>query len=1041
MIIPIIKSKFKITRLSDNYLSREHLLLRLKKSFDSDKKLTLVTGNAGFGKSSLVSEYIQKYTHNYFWYGLTENDSDIVIFINHFIKGLKLNFPNLVDTDFEMLISSSNYSDNVIQNILGILSENIYEKITDKIVIVIDDFQFMRNSEAVNKALEYMIDFFPENVQLILISRYVPNFKKIPQLRVRQQIEEIQAKDLKFTEDDILKIIPENILKDIPKDDINKIHQKTDGWIGIIILLIQTYNNKNEINNLLETNNDIFDYLATELFEVQEEEIKKFMLITSILPVIKESILTDLNILNYKDKLTYLKGINILSNLKENEYEYNPILKDFLKEKVKEKLSLEEQNKIYNDMANYFYNKSNLEKALEYYFLAYKYNEAEMIVVEISNDLINNNRTDTLNKILNSFPEEYIEKSANLQIYLGEIKRLWGNYSDAFNHFYKAEEIAIKSSDKTILAKAYIYESIIYASKGESKEELIDEAIKLLDEKDNKLLAFAYNTKGISYLFGEKIEESLSYFEKALKYYEESNDGTGQAKVLHNLGFAYTMLGSFEYAKNTYERSIKQAEATGKYPYVMTYNNIAIIYNYLGEFKDARFFAEKALSIANQLNYKRDISYAYWTLGMISVNTEDYLKAEDYFNTCLSLGIDIGDRQIQSYALSGLSEIARLQSKVNKALDLINEAIRRRDLPLENQGNLELLVQKTNILIDNKDFNQSKEYIEKYLLDKVKKLNYKYYLTYLYFYLSLIYENIDKKLSELYSKNTLDLIKENNYQFFLQQHKLITEYIKNNYDKKIEPEIKPQAEYKIKFYCFGEFKALIDNKQISNKDWSGFKTKLAVAYLLQNPKGVTKEQLANLLYPDTDITRTAINVILSRVRKAIEPELGKNETSKYIIFNDGKYFFNFASSYFVDTEEFNYLLREANENNNEDEKLLLFTKIIALYEGDFLNEFSSEFWVQIEKENFRRKIDKVFDQIFDIHYKKKNFEEIIKISEKELTLDRCSEKAFQRKIKAFIALNRKDEALKTYKIMKNILKVDLGVEPSQESYLLYQKLN
>ncbi|MEK7432451.1 MAG: tetratricopeptide repeat protein [Cyanobacteriota bacterium] len=1044
MLIPIIKSKFKIPKISDGHKSRQELLYKLESGSSESKKLTLVVGNAGYGKSTLVADYVYQTEHKCFWYSLTENDADIAIFINHFVKGMKLIFPTIIDESFEMLISSSNYSESVIENIIGILIENISDKINEKAIIVIDDFQFIRNSESINKMIEYLIEFLPENIQLILISRYIPNIKKIPQLRVRQQLEEINNNDLKISKNQLKAIIPKELTDSFSEDELEKIYQKTDGWIGILILLIQAYKNgKVEISNLLTSNNDIFEYLALELFEYQEEKVKYFMLSTALFPKITEEFIENANIENSKENINYLKNMNILENSKENEYIYNPVLKDFLREKAKEILTLVEQKNIYNSISLYCESKKNFEQALEYAFLASNYEKSEEILISNAQDLINNNRGETLNKFISLFPEKYFDNSANLQIFAGELKRLWGNYSDALTHYSNAENISLEKKDNSTLAKSYVYKSIIYASKGEPKEELIDKAIKIFPKNDSQGLAFAYNTKGITYLFGEKIQESLSYFEQALTYYEDSNDGTGQAKVLHNLGFAYTMLGSFEHSKNTYERSIKQAENTGKYPYVMTYNNLAIIYNYLGDFKEAHFFAEKALNIAQQLQYKRDMSYAYWTLGMIAANTEDYLKAEDYFNTCSSIGIEIGDRQTQSYALSGLSEIARLQGKISKSLDLIDEAIRRRDLPIDNHGNIELLVQKTTILIDSNNFTEAKKYILEYLIKKIEKINYKYYITHLYFYLALIYEKEDKKLSDDYSKKTLDLIKENNYYFFLKQHKILPEYIKkheSNNEKNVL-ELKASKISKIKFYCFGDLRTLIEDKAIPNKEWNGFKTKLAISYLLHNPKGVTKEQLANLLYPDTDITRTAINVILSRLRKAIEPDLGKNESSKYIMFNEGKYFFNFASSYFLDTEEFNYLIKESNENISEDEKLTFLQKIIALYEGDFLNEFTSEFWVQLERENYRRKIDKVFEQIFDIYYKRKEFEEIIKISEKELSIDICNEKAFQRKFKALIGLDKKDEVLKHYKIMKNILKTELGVEPSQESYLLYQKIS
>ncbi|RYX89690.1 tetratricopeptide repeat protein, partial [bacterium] len=341
---------------------------------------------------------------------------------------------------------------------------------------------------------------------------------------------------------------------------------------------------------------------------------------------------------------------------------------------------------------------------------------AEIYVLKIAQEMINTNRLETLSKLIQRFPEEFLDISARLNLYNGEINRLLGNYNEAINFYSKAVKIAEMENNQTDLALAYVYQTIIQASRGEQGENLIDKVFDMFSETDIHELAFAYNTKGITYLFGEKISESLKYFESALKYYEQLNDSTGQAKVLHNLGFAYSMLGSFEHSKSTYERSIKQAESSGKYPYIMTYNNIAIIYNYSGDFNEARNFAEKALNLAQKLGYKRDLSYAYWTLGMISTNLEEYIKSENYFNECLSIGIEIGDRQIQAYALSGLSELARLQEKLSKSSDLIEEAIRRRDLPLDNQGMIELIMQKTSISIDLSDFKTAKYDLEEYLL-------------------------------------------------------------------------------------------------------------------------------------------------------------------------------------------------------------------------------------------------------------------------------------------------------------------------------------
>lgn len=1039
MLIPLIKSKFRVPKLPTSYISRNNIIKKLDKADKENKKLITVIGNAGYGKTSLIVEYLAKNNQDYLWYTLNESDTDIIVFMNHIVKGLISVIKDFKPDALDLLVSAPN-TDLVIQNVTSILAEELSNMDDKKFSIILNDFHYIRDSELVNKAVEYLIEYIPENVKIIIISRHTPHFKKLPQLRVRQEVLEITPSDLKLSNDEIKELFKSYSNIVLSNEELQKIYNQTEGWIGILVLLLQTYNSENSIKEyilkILDSNEPVFEYFANEILELQEPDIKDFLLKTSLLPKIDKDLCNAIGIQDFNIKIEVLKKQNLIEGI--DEFRYNQIFKEFLRERAKETLSFIEIQNIYNYIGQYHLKRKDIETSIEYFIQATDYKEAENNLLKISQELIYTNRTETLSKFIQKFPDEYINTSSRLNIYQGEINRLLGNYNEAVNLFQKAENIAKIKKDNSSLALSYVYQSIIQASKGESDENLIDKAIGMFKPKDISELAFAYNTKGITYLFGEKISESLKYFENALKYYEQLNDSNGQAKVLHNLGFAYSMLGSFEHSKSTYERSIQQAESAGKYPYIMTYNNIAIIYNYSGDFNEARKFAEKALNLSQKLGYKRDMAYAYWTLGMITSNIEEFIKSEDYFNQCLSIGMELGDRHSQASALSGLSELARLQGKLNKANDLIQEAIRRRDLPLDNQGMIELLMQRASISVELGEYKSAKEDLEIYLLNKVEDLKYKYYLNHIYFYLSIVYEREDKNKSEIYAQKSYDLIKENNYYFYLVQHKYIPEVLAKKLDNK-SVEVNVTKPGKIKFYCFGEFKTVIEDRVITNKEWNGFKTKMALAYLLHNPKGVTKEQLANFLYPDTDITRTAINVILSRLRKAIESN-DRNDESKYIIFNDGKYSFNFGTSYWLDTEEFNYLYKELSDIKDEDKKINNLKKLVNLYQGDFLDEFSSELWCQIEKQVYRRKIENVFEQLFNILYKNKDYQEIVNFSEKELSIDLCNEKAFQRKIKALIAMNSNEEALKHYKIMKNILKAQLGLEPSQESYLLYQKI-
>lgn len=1044
MSLPLIKSKFKLPKLPLDYIKRENLLKKIDQSFSEEKKLNLIIASAGYGKSCLISNYIKNTKKTFFWYSFNEADSDLIFFISHLVNGLKLVVPNLKEDSLELILSSKSPINSLL-NIVGILIEDLSLQITDRFTIVFDDYQLLKETESVDKVLEYFIEYLPENIQLILLSRTYPNLK-LPQLRVKQEILEITGNDLKFSKDEVKNIISNTLPEYLEESELDILYSKTDGWIGIIILLIQAYKSnalkKENLFNTIDKNLPIFDYLAQEIFELQSDDVKNFMLNISLLPKINKEICQYIELGNVIKNIDYVKKQSILETDFDGEYRYNPIFKDFLQEKAKETLSQKEISNLYYKISKYFLSNKENETALDYLLLSKNFKEAENLLLTLAQEFINNNRLETLNKYLQKFPEEYLKNSENLQIYFGEVNRLWGNYTEALEYYSKVKELSKKENNFSVLGMAYVYESIIHSSKGENiSDEIIDESLKVFNSDDSNGLALAYNTKGIFLLFKEHIYESLEYFEKSLKHYETTGDLIGQAKVLHNLGYAYSILGNFEHSLDTYKRSVVQTELTGKYPHPMTYNNIAIIYNYMGDFFEAKKYAEKSLEISQKLQYKREQAYSYWTLGMLYANMDNFQKAEEYFNISATIGLEIGDRQTQANGLSGLSELERLKGKTNHALELIDEAIRRRDLPLNDHGTMELLIQKILICIDLKDYKTTKEYLENTALNKLEKLNYKYYLTLYYFYLSVVYEEENFEKAKSYMDKTYNLVKENNYYIFLSQQKYIPKYLKEKFEAKtIEVEVKKTIESKIKFSCFGDFKVYRQDKLITNKEWSGYKTKLAMAYLLHNTKGVTKEQLANLLYPDMDITRTAINVILSRVRKALEPELGKKNVSEYIIFNEGKYSFNFVTDYWLDTEEFNYLVKELKEIDTDKNKIDIILKIINLYSGEFLNEFSSELWCQIEKEVYKRKVEEVFIQAFDYYYKIGEFEEIVTLSEKEIKIDMCNENAFQRKIKALIAMNKKEEGLKHYKIMKNILKNELGIEPNKESYSLYQKL-
>src|SRR6185503_6297605 len=118
------------------------------------------------------------------------------------------------------------------------------------------------------------------------------------------------------------------------------------------ILLIQAYKSnpvvREHLLNALEINQPVFDYLTYEIFELQESNIKEFMLTTSLLPKINKEICLEAGLENVSESLDFLKSSNLFEADTEEDYKYNPVFRDFLREKAKETMPLPVLQNIYS---------------------------------------------------------------------------------------------------------------------------------------------------------------------------------------------------------------------------------------------------------------------------------------------------------------------------------------------------------------------------------------------------------------------------------------------------------------------------------------------------------------------------------------------------------------------------------------------------------------------------------------------------------------------------------------------------------------------
>jgi len=250
---------------------------------DCQAKLTLISAPAGYGKSSLVSEWAHINTLPVTWLTLDKYDNDLTRFVKYFIAAHKRFRPTLGDTILSLLEGPQTPSEEIL---LGELVNEL-SSLDKSYVMVLDDYHVITN-RAIHKLITFLIENHPLQIHLIVLTRSDPPLP-LSRLRARGQLVEIRAADLEFTQTEAESFFNDIMEMELSNTDIAAFEERTEGWITglqLVALAMQGFDAQQItefVNAFTGSHFYIVDYLVEEVLNRQPEVIRDFLLQTSIL--------------------------------------------------------------------------------------------------------------------------------------------------------------------------------------------------------------------------------------------------------------------------------------------------------------------------------------------------------------------------------------------------------------------------------------------------------------------------------------------------------------------------------------------------------------------------------------------------------------------------------------------------------------------------------------------------------------------------------------------------------------------------------------
>ncbi len=330
---PLLSTKFYIPPARPEFVPRPRLIERLDGGLP--RKLTLISASAGFGKTTLLSEWVTGCKRPVAWLSLDEGDNDPTRFLAYLISALQTIAANIGQGVSGALQSPQPPPPEMI--LTALLNE--ITTIPDKFVLVLDDYHTI-DSKAVDSALAFLVEHQPPQMHLVIATREDPHLP-LPRLRARGQLSELRAADLRFTPAEAADFLNQVMGLNLPAEDITALETRTEGWIAGLQLAALSMQGHQDTTNFIKSfagsHHFVLDYLVEEVLGQQSESVQSFLLRTSILDrlcgPLCEAVLGSPAASGQKT-LEYLEHVNLFIIPLDNErrwYRYHHLFADVLR--------------------------------------------------------------------------------------------------------------------------------------------------------------------------------------------------------------------------------------------------------------------------------------------------------------------------------------------------------------------------------------------------------------------------------------------------------------------------------------------------------------------------------------------------------------------------------------------------------------------------------------------------------------------------------------------------------------------------------------
>jgi LuxR family maltose regulon positive regulatory protein len=552
--VPIIRSKLYSPPMAADTVRRVRLLSLAQTV--ADVPLTLVSAPAGYGKSTLASQWLGLVGCRSAWLSLDPADSDLTQFLSYVIAAVRSTLPGCLAETAEILRSATLTS---ADELAGMFCNEI-EALTEPIALVLDDYHQI-SSSAIDDFLDAVLKHPPRNLHLIVVTRRDPGLS-IPALRARGTLCEVRMQQLEFREDETRAFIRANLGDAITDDEIGILQERTEGWPAALRLARLAAGEQGAttsvVNQLPDDSHAIRTYLMQEVLANQSIEIREYLLRAAFLdrfcPELCDAVMPERNTeVSARSFLIHINQANLFSIALDesgNWYRFHHLFQSMLQDQAVTDLGNEEVRDIHMRASKWFEEHEFLADAIKHALSANCPGEAADVISRHRNMIMNHERWHQLGIWLRLLPPQIVASRPEFQLLKARIFRTTGQNAELVQTLDAADSLldtaviddGIKKELYGSLASMRCYQ--FYAqSDGEAAIRAARQALELLPPDDLAERGFAMILLGAALQMTGDVKGAIDNIYSAIS--EASAQGedrpTYMTRLLAALCYVYWM--------------------------------------------------------------------------------------------------------------------------------------------------------------------------------------------------------------------------------------------------------------------------------------------------------------------------------------------------------------------------------------------------------------------------------------------------------------------------------------------------------------------